>query len=290
MKILFLCVANSSRSQMAEGLARDLLGDRATVASAGSAPSGVHPAAVEAMAESGVDISAQRSKSIDEIDPDSMDLVVTLCAEEVCPVIPGRVKRLHWPIADPASADPADTPDDVRARFRTARDQIRARIEILEALTDLPEGPPSEEFHGSIRVGSLPASVRFYAWLLRTWPKEWTHRYAIFIRPDLELNFVLLVSDGKELHHDTLYHLGVGVADRDAVISAYHRAVEFGAHVEKPPRTTWKGTPLHELWLKDPDGTLIEIYARLTDEQLAAKPADEMPEYLVPGTEPGNDA
>ena len=85
-------------------------------------------------------------------------------------------------------------------------------------------------------------SVRFYAWLLGTWPKEWTHRYATFIRPDLDLNFVLLVSDGKALHHDTLYHLGLGLADRAAVIDAYHRAVRFGARVEKPPRTTWRGT------------------------------------------------
>jgi catechol 2,3-dioxygenase-like lactoylglutathione lyase family enzyme len=195
---------------------------------------------------------------------------------------------LHWPIADPTSDDPSLTPEEMRTRFRTAREQIRARIEVLRALLDVPEGPPSEEFHGSIRVASLPDSVRFYAWLLRTWPKEWTHRYATFIRPDLNLNFVLLVSDGKELHHDTLYHLGIGVAGRDAVIDAYTRAVAFGAHVEKPPRTTWKGTPLHELWLKDPDGTLIEIYARLTDEELAAKPADEIPEYLVAGTEPKN--
>jgi hypothetical protein len=97
---------------------------------------------------------------------------------------------------------------------------------------------------------------------------------------------VLLVSDGKELHHDTLYHLGIGVADKAAIIDAYDCAVAFGAHVEKPPRTTWKGTPLHELWLKDPDGTLIEVYARLTDDDLAAKPADEMPMFLVPGTEP----
>lgn len=288
MNILFLCVANSARSQMAEGLARDLLGDQATVMSAGSAPSRLNPYAVEAMAEIGIDISNHRSKSVDEVDPGSIDLVVTLCAEEVCPVLPGRVRRLHWPIADPASTDPSVTPEDIRARFRTARDQIKARLEILKALIDLPEGPPSEEFHGSIRVKSLPDSVRFYAWLLGVWPKEWTHRYATFIRPDLNLNFVLLVSDGEELHHDTLYHLGIGVADKAAVIDAYHRAVPFGARVEKPPRTTWKGTPLHELWLKDPDGTLIEIYARLTDEQLAAKPANEMPEYLVAGTEPQN--
>jgi len=85
-----------------------------------------------------------------------------------------------------------------------------------------------------------------------------------------------------------LYHLGVGVADRDKVIDAYTRAVAFGAHVEKPPRTTWKGTPLHELWLKDSDGNLIEIYARLTDNELAAKPADEMPVYLVAGMESRN--
>src|SRR5579875_1112935 len=77
------------------------------------------------------------------------------------------------------------------------------------------------------------------------------------------------------------YYLGIEVADRAAVVDAYHRARNFGAHVEKPPRTTWKGTPLHELWLKDPDGNLIEIYARLTDAELAAKPEDELPVLLV---------
>lgn len=285
-RVLFLCVANSARSQMAEGLARHVLGSRVEVMSAGSNPSRINPYAIDAMAEIGIDISGQRAKSVDEIDATGIDLVVTLCAEEVCPVFPGRVQRLHWPIADPTSNDPSLTPEDMRTRFRAVREQVKARIEVLRALLDVPEGPPSEEFHGSVRVGSLPDSVRFYAWLLGTWPKEWTHRYATFIRPDLNLNFVLLVSDGKELHHDTLYHLGIGVAGRDAVIDAYARAVAFGAHVEKPPQTTWKGTPLHELWLKDPDGTLIEIYARLTEEELAGKPANEAPVYLVAGTEP----
>ena len=282
--LAFLCVANSARSQMAEGLAREILGPGVKVMSAGSSPSTVNPAAVAAMAEIGIDISAQRSKSVDDLDAAAIDLVVTLCAEEACPLLPGDAKRLYWPLPDPASADPTLTKDDIQARFRTARDQIKARIEILKGLIDLPSGPPAQEFHGSIRVNNLPASVRFYAWLLSTWPKEWTHRYATFIRPDLMLNFVLLVSDDKDLHHDTLYHLGIGVADRAAVIEAYHQAIAFGARVEKPPRTTWKGTPLHELWLRDPDGTLIEIYARLTDAEMAAKPADEMPEYLVPGT------
>lgn len=285
-RILFLCVANSARSQMAEGLARAHLGDAAVVMSAGSAPSRVNPHAIAAMGEQGIDISGHTSKSVADIDAATVDLVITLCAEEVCPVLPGRVKRLHWPIADPASDDPALSDEEMRARFRTARDQIAARIAVLSGLLALPPGPAGSEFHGSIRVSDLPASTRFYAWLLNTWPKEWTHRYATFIRSDLALNFVLVVSDGKALNHDTLYHLGIGMPDKVAVIDSYHRALAFGARVEKPPRTTWKGTPLHELWLTDPDGTLIEIYARLTDAELAAKPSDELPEYLVPGTEP----
>ncbi len=278
MRILFLCVANSARSQMAEGLARAILPASVEVASAGSAPSVLNPLAVEALSETGIDISHHRAKPVEAVSPQTADLVVTLCADEVCPVIPGRVRRLHWPITDPAAAN------DIAA-FRTARDQIKARIEVLARLLDLPAGPVASEFHASIRVRDLAASTRFYGWLLNSWPKEWTHRYAIFIRPDLGLNFVLMVADDNALHHDTLYHLAIALPDKAAVIDAYHRALAFGAHVEKPPRTTWKGTPLHELWLTDPDGTLIEVYARLTDAELAAMPVDQAPDYLVPGTE-----
>lgn len=283
MRILFLCVANSARSQMAEGLARAILPDSVEVVSAGSEPGRLNPLAIEAMAEAGIDITDRWSKPIDEVAPETADLIVTLCAEEVCPIVPGAVRRLHWPVADPAAAG------DIAA-FRTARNQIRARIEVLAQLIDLPKGPTGSEFHASLRVRDLAASTRFYAWLLNTWPKEWTHRYATFIRPDLNLNFVIVVADGKDLHHDTLYHLGIGLPDKAAVIDAYHRAVAVGAPVEKPPRTTWKGTPLHELWLTDPDGTLIEIYARLTPEELAGKADDEAPDFLVPGTEPARTA
>lgn len=134
--ILFLCVANSARSQMAEGLARRMLGPDVTVLSAGSAPSIVNPHAVEAMAELGIDISAQRSKSVDEIDIRALDLVVTLCAEEVCPVLPGQVRRLHWPIPDPASMDTSISSDAMRERFRTARDQINSRLATLDVPSD----------------------------------------------------------------------------------------------------------------------------------------------------------
>lgn len=129
--ILFLCVANSARSQLAEGLARRLLGPGVRVRSAGSRPSAVNPYAIEVMQEIGIDLSEHRSKSVDTIDPASVDLVITLCAEEVCPLFLGQVERLHWPIDDPASTDPALTREQMLERFRTARDEIRARLASL---------------------------------------------------------------------------------------------------------------------------------------------------------------
>jgi arsenate reductase (thioredoxin) len=127
-RILFLCVANSARSQMAEGLARNMLGSGVEVLSAGSRPSKVNPYAIEAMSEIGIDISGHRSKSVDDLDPASVDTVITLCADEVCPILPGRVQRLHWPIPDPASDDPTISAEDLRRRFRVARDEVEARI------------------------------------------------------------------------------------------------------------------------------------------------------------------
>lgn len=127
--ILFLCVANSARSQMAEGLARARFGNRARVQSAGSAPSAVNPMAIDVLAELGIDIAHHSSKSVATIDPAGVDLVVTLCAEEVCPVFLGRARRLHWPLPDPAAA-PAEMK---RQRFREVRDQIAARLSDLDA-------------------------------------------------------------------------------------------------------------------------------------------------------------
>ena len=131
--ILFLCVANSARSQMAEGLARSILGPNVRVQSAGSQPSTVNPYAIEVMSEIGIDLNTHTSKSADTIDAASIDTVITLCAEEVCPVFLGKVHRLHWPIEDAATADPSFTRDQMLARFRMARDEIRARIERFAA-------------------------------------------------------------------------------------------------------------------------------------------------------------
>ena len=128
--ILFLCVANSARSQLGEGLARQLFpGFR--IQSAGSRPSRVNPHAIEALAERGIDASTHTSKPVSDIDPASVDLVITLCAEEVCPAFLGKAERLHWPIPDPASEDPTLTTEDLRARFRAARDEVARRLEAL---------------------------------------------------------------------------------------------------------------------------------------------------------------
>jgi arsenate reductase (thioredoxin) len=131
MNILFLCVANSARSQLAEGLARAMFGGPGRVESAGSEPCGfVRPGAVAALGEIGIDISQHRSKAIVDLDSGflhDLDYVVTLCADEICPILPSPAKRLHWPIADPAR--PAPTTAIEATRYREARDQIRALLE-----------------------------------------------------------------------------------------------------------------------------------------------------------------
>jgi arsenate reductase len=134
--VLFRWVANSARSQMAEGLARARFAGRVRVQSAGSKPTRVNPFAIEAMREIGIDISAHASKLVDDIDARDVDTVVTLCAEEVCPVFLGKVRRFHWPIVDPAREEGALPRETVLERFRLARDEIRARIEEMTASFD----------------------------------------------------------------------------------------------------------------------------------------------------------
>ena len=129
--LLFLCVANSARSQMAEGIARQLAGDRLRVQSAGSEPTRLNPLAAAALAEVGIDASGQRSKAVDEIDRTAVDTVITLCAEEVCPVYLGAARRLHWPLPDPAGH--AEGEEASLARFRAVRDELARRIEAFLA-------------------------------------------------------------------------------------------------------------------------------------------------------------
>ncbi len=141
--ILFLCVANSARSQMAEGLARHLFSDDITIQSAGSQPSRVNPWAIEAMVELGIDITGQHSKDVQTIDPDTVDLVITLCAEEVCPLFLGGAERLHWPLTDPDRKGEVLTDAERLQHFREARDEIRRRLISLAEERSLPLRHPS---------------------------------------------------------------------------------------------------------------------------------------------------
>lgn len=136
--ILFLCVANSARSQLAEGLARKRFGDAVRVQSAGSDPGRVNPYAVRALAEVGVDASLLRSKHVSTIDPTSVDLVITLCAEESCPVFLGDAERVSWAMPDPDRKHEDLTDEERLAHFRVTRDAIDDRLRDLAALRDGP--------------------------------------------------------------------------------------------------------------------------------------------------------
>lgn len=122
--ILFLCVQNSARSQLAEGIARKLAPEDVKVSSAGSKPAFVRPQAIEVLKEIGIDASAHSSKTITDIDASTVDCVITLCAEEVCPVFPRNVAKFHWPLPDPAKEGTLDA-------FRHARDELQTRLGTL---------------------------------------------------------------------------------------------------------------------------------------------------------------
>lgn len=129
MKILFLCTGNSCRSQMAEGYAREIFGDRAKVFSAGVISSYVHPQAIRLMQEEGIDIRGQESKTIDQVKRQiggEVDYVITLCsnAEEMCPTFPGEKHHLHWPIPDPVRFGG----EEGDRKFREVRDMIKKKI------------------------------------------------------------------------------------------------------------------------------------------------------------------
>jgi len=128
-RVLFLCTHNSARSQMAEGLLWHLGGDEYEAFSAGTEATGVRPLAIRALAELGIDISGQESKTLDRYLEEPFAVVITVCddANEACPIFPGTGQRLHWSFDDPSKA--TGTADEQLATYRRVRDEIRARIE-----------------------------------------------------------------------------------------------------------------------------------------------------------------
>jgi len=127
--LLFLCVANSARSQMAEGVARSLAPAGVTISSAGSKPTKVNPLAIEALDEIGIDIRGHFSKSVDTIPPDGVEVVITLCAEEECPVFLGKARRIHWGLPDPGGAGLGE--EERLQSFRLVRDELERRLAVV---------------------------------------------------------------------------------------------------------------------------------------------------------------
>jgi arsenate reductase len=127
-KVLFVCTGNSCRSQMAEGMLMHYGKDKFEVFSAGLEPSYVHPLAIKAMAESGIDLTGQHSKTVNELLEEEFSYVITVCdsAKERCPVFPGKYNAIHWSIEDPASAEGTET--ERMKDFRIVRQDIRERI------------------------------------------------------------------------------------------------------------------------------------------------------------------
>jgi len=128
-RVLFLCTANSCRSQMAEGITNSLWRDKLEAFSAGIKASFVNPTAMEVMKEIGIDISKHRSKNLSEFDGQSFDYVITLCgdANETCPLYIGGTKKTHIGFDDPAKA--TGTPDEIMREFRRVRDEIKTKLE-----------------------------------------------------------------------------------------------------------------------------------------------------------------
>ena len=128
-KVLFLCTGNSARSQMAEGYLRHLAGEDYEVLSAGTAPVGLNPLAVEVMSEIGIDISRQASKNVSQFLGASIPYVITVCdrARESCPIFPGAFRLIHWSFDDPAAVE--GTREEKLAAFRRVRDEIAESID-----------------------------------------------------------------------------------------------------------------------------------------------------------------
>ncbi len=157
VNILYLCTGNSCRSQMAEGWTRRLGGDRVEARSAGIEAHGKNPRAIVVMREAGIDISAQESTIVHDALLQSADLVVTVCghADELCPVLPSTVKKMHWPLTDPAQASGTD--EEIMQEFRLTRDEIERRV--WDLLSQLNE-PRLKGVNELVFNAKLPAGAR----------------------------------------------------------------------------------------------------------------------------------
>ncbi|PKN44871.1 MAG: hypothetical protein CVU59_10585, partial [Deltaproteobacteria bacterium HGW-Deltaproteobacteria-17] len=151
--VLFLCVANSARSQLAEGIARSLAPAGVRILSAGSAPAPIRAETTRVLSAMAIDSSGQSSKNVDSIDPSLVDTVITLCDEEVCPVFLGRARRIHWGLTDPAGTEGSPA-ERLNAFFRTAN-ELKSRLEVIwKADPDTVRRQVSEFYAEAVSMGA----------------------------------------------------------------------------------------------------------------------------------------
>ncbi|MCW2662594.1 MAG: cadI [Mycobacterium sp.] len=260
--VLFVCVHNAGRSQMAAALLSRMAGERIEVRSAGTEPAGeVNPVAVAAMAELGVDIAAATPTILTTDAVQISDVVITMGCGDTCPYFPG-VSYRDWQLPDPAG-QPLAT---VRAIRDDIADRVRALItELVPTTAPHPEeGPTMSRVQLALNVDDLDEAIAFYSKLFNTEPAKVKPGYANFAVSEPPLKLVLLENPG---HGGTLNHLGVEVASSDTVHTEIARLTERGLVTEEEMNTTCCFATQDKVWVTGPGGERWEVYTVIVDSE-----------------------
>jgi protein-tyrosine-phosphatase/catechol 2,3-dioxygenase-like lactoylglutathione lyase family enzyme len=271
--VLFVCVHNAGRSQMAAALLTHLAGDRIDVRSAGTEPADeINPAAVAVMAELGIDITAHAPKILTAEAVHSSDVVITMGCGDKCPYFPGVAYR-DWDLPDPAG-QPLDA---VRAVRDDIAEHVRGLITELTTGTKTPEpsaerNPAMSRVQLALNVDDLDKAITFYAALFNTEPAKVKPGYANFVIAEPPLKLVLLENPG---HGGTLNHLGVEVTSSDAVRDEITRLNEAGLFTDEEIDTTCCFATQDKVWVTGPGGERWEIYTVKADSDTFGPTTDQ---------------
>lgn len=273
MNILFMCVANSARSQMAEGLARAIWGDQVVVKSAGSHPGKVNPIAVQVMGEKGIDLSLHWSKSVDDLGPGffaTLDYVITLCAEEVCPTVVSKAQKLHWPFPDPAAEN---TPE----AFREVRDRIELAIKGFELRKQMPSIRSAEEADLEGITAIYNEAILNSVATFDTQPKNLEEQRKWFLAHDTRHPVLVAELGGKTVGWCSLS----AWSDR----CAYADTVEISTYVHKDFRSVGIGKALNSFAINGArEAGFHSILARVSGDNVAGAEIQRRLGFSLVGT------
>jgi protein-tyrosine-phosphatase/catechol 2,3-dioxygenase-like lactoylglutathione lyase family enzyme len=271
--VLFVCVHNAGRSQMAAALLMYLAGDRIEVRSAGTEPADhLNPAVITAMAELGIDITAQIPKLLTGEAVQSSDVVITMGCGDTCPYFPGVCYR-DWKVPDPAG-QPLETVRKIRDDIA---DRVKALITELLPTASTPSPDPEKgttisRMQLALNVDNLDEAIIFYSKLFNTEPAKVKPGYANFAITEPPLKLVLIENQG---HGGTLNHLGVEVADGDTVHTEIARLTGEGLFTEEEINTTCCFAAQDKAWVTGPGGERWEVYTVLADSDTFGPGTDE---------------